>query len=56
MLCNTWLSLDMYIWIEAKHVLRYLHGTVGYGLIYVSYDVVKLQGYIESDWAESAVD
>jgi hypothetical protein len=29
-------------WIEEKHVLRYLHGTVGYGLRYVSYDVINL--------------
>jgi hypothetical protein len=24
-------------WIATKHVLRYLHGTVGYGFRYVSY-------------------
>jgi hypothetical protein len=43
-------------WIVAKHVLRYLHGTIGYGLRYVSDGDVKLQGYTESDWAGSAVD
>jgi hypothetical protein len=43
-------------WIAAKHVLRYLHGMVGYGLIYVSHSAVKLQGYTDSDWAESVVD
>jgi hypothetical protein len=43
-------------WIAAKHVLRYLHGTVGYGLRYVSDGDVKLQGYTDSDWAGSAVD
>jgi hypothetical protein len=42
--------------VETKHVLRYLHGTVGYGLRYVSDGEVKLQGYIDSDWARSAVD
>jgi hypothetical protein len=36
-------------WIAAKHVLRYLHGTVGYGLRYVSDGEVKLQGYTNSD-------
>lgn len=29
--------------VEAKHVLRYLHGTVGYGLKFVLEDEVKLQ-------------
>jgi hypothetical protein len=43
-------------WIAAKHVLRYLHGMVGYGLRYVSDGDVKLQGYTDFDWARSAVD
>jgi hypothetical protein len=43
-------------WMAAKHMLRYLHGTVGYGLRYVSGGDVKLQGYTDSDWAGSAVD
>jgi hypothetical protein len=43
-------------WIAAKHVFRYLHGTVGYALRYVSNVEVKLQGYTNYDWVESAVD
>jgi hypothetical protein len=43
-------------WMAAKHMLRYLRGTVGYGLRYVSGGDVKLQGYTDSDWAGSAVD
>jgi hypothetical protein len=43
-------------WITTKHVLRYLHGTVGYGLRYVSYGEVKLQGYTYSEWEGSVVD
>jgi hypothetical protein len=43
-------------WMEAKHMLRYLHGTVGYGLRYVSSGDVKLQGYTNYDWVGSAVD
>jgi hypothetical protein len=42
--------------VAAKHVLRYLHGTVGYGLRYVLDSEVNLQGYIDSDWAGSAMD
>jgi hypothetical protein len=36
-------------WIGTKHVLRYLHGTIGYGLRYLSDGEVKLQGYTDSD-------
>jgi hypothetical protein len=42
--------------VATKHVLRYLHGTVGYGLRYVSDGEVKLHGYTNSDWVGSAVD
>ena len=43
-------------WVAAKHVLRYLHGTIGYGLRYTSGEGVKLEGFTDSDWAGSAVD
>jgi hypothetical protein len=43
-------------WIAAKHVLRYLRGTVGYGLRYASSVDLSLQGYADADWAGSAVD
>jgi hypothetical protein len=43
-------------WIAAKHVLRYLRGTVGYGLRYTSSVDLSLQGYANVDWAGSAVD
>jgi len=42
--------------IASKHVLRYLHGTTGYGIRHVSDSAVKLQGYTDSDFVESAVD
>ena len=29
-------------WVAAKHVLRYLHGTIGYGPIYTSVGGVRL--------------
>jgi hypothetical protein len=41
--------------VATKHVLRYLQGTVGYGLIYVLDGEVKMQGYIDSDWVRSAM-
>jgi hypothetical protein len=45
-------------WVAAKHVLRYLRVTVGYGLRYASNSNVdmRLQEYVDSDWARSAVD
>jgi hypothetical protein len=43
-------------WIVAKHVLRYLRGTIGHGLRYTSSINMRLQGYTDSDWARSAVD
>jgi hypothetical protein len=43
-------------WIAAKHVLRYLRGTVGYGLRYASNVDLSLQGYTDADWAGSSVD
>jgi hypothetical protein len=43
-------------WIVAKHILRYLCGTLNYGLRYVSNSDVQLQGYTDSDWAGSASD
>ena len=35
--------------IVAKHILRYLHGTIGLGLKYKNIEI-KLEGYIDFDW------
>jgi hypothetical protein len=43
-------------WVVDKHVLRYLRGTVEYGLRYLGDGEVKLQGYPYSDWAGSVAD
>jgi hypothetical protein len=43
-------------WITTKHVLRYLRGTVGYALRYASSVDMRLQGYVDADWAGSIVD
>lgn len=37
--------------VAAKHILRYLRGTVGYGLRYSSDMNLKLHGYSDSNWA-----
>ena len=38
-------------WVSAKLVLRYLRGTMGYGLRYASGMYMILQGFSDSDWA-----
>jgi hypothetical protein len=42
--------------IAAKHVLRYLKGTIDYGLRYVADCKFGLVGYTDSDWAGSVID
>eukprot|EP00253_Pinus_taeda_P032142 PITA_32142 len=42
-------------WIGAKNLLRYLRGTITYGLRYTVGDV-RLLGYTDVDWAGSVVD
>ena len=42
--------------IAAKHVLRYLKGTVDYGLKYDANKNIILHGYVDSDWPSSAID
>ena len=36
-------------WIGEKHVLRYIVGTIDYGLDYIRGDGVRLVGYTDSD-------
>jgi hypothetical protein len=43
-------------WIVAKHVLRYIRGTLNYGLRYTSSSDIQLHGFTDSDWAVSAED
>jgi hypothetical protein len=43
-------------WIAAKHVLRYIGGTINYGLRYTASNNIQLHGFIDSDWAGSAED
>ena len=41
-------------WVATKHILRYLQGTVEYGLDYRQGDGVRLASYTNSDWAGCA--
>jgi hypothetical protein len=43
-------------WITIKHVLRYIHGTINYGLRYTASSNIQLHGFTDSDWAGSEED
>ena len=41
----------------AKHAVRYLKGTIEYGLKYdMDHIKINLEGYVDSYWAGSAID
>ena len=42
--------------IVTKHILRYLKGTVDYGMKYEANHRINLEGYVVSEWAGSATD
>jgi hypothetical protein len=42
--------------IVVKHVMRYLKGTVDYGLKYVADSEINLLGYSNSDWVDSVAN
>ena len=39
----------------AKNAVRYLKGTVDYGLKYVENQKINLEGYVDSYWESSAI-
>jgi hypothetical protein len=43
-------------WVEANHILRYLRGTITYGLRYTFSGGLFLHGYADVDWAGTPVD
>jgi hypothetical protein len=42
--------------IATKHILRYLKGTIDYGLRYTSDQEISLHGYVDLDWVGSVAD
>eukprot|EP00253_Pinus_taeda_P012076 PITA_12076 len=55
-LCQFMVKPKRVRWAAARHILRYVLGTVGYGLQYTQEDDVRLNGFIDADWAGSLVD
>ena len=41
--------------IAAKHILRYLKGTVDYGLKYEANQKINLESYVDSDWVVPSI-
>ena len=42
--------------IDAKHILRYRKGIVDYGINYEVNRKNNLEGYVDSDWEDNAID
>jgi hypothetical protein len=42
--------------VASKHAMRYMNGTIDYGLGYASDCEISLQGFTDSDWADSVAD
>jgi hypothetical protein len=49
-------EMRQFHWVASKHMLRYLHGMVGYGMRYVSGGEVRLEEYTYYDSAGSGIE
>ena len=47
---------EHYHLIATKHILRYMKGTVNYGLKYEADQKINLEGYVDFDWEGNAID
>eukprot|EP00253_Pinus_taeda_P032137 PITA_32137 len=43
-------------WATTKHILRYVCGTINFGLRYTKGNDIELSGFTNADWAGSSVD
>ena len=50
---NTLRHVDLMV---EKHAVRYLKGTVDYGIKYDTNQKINLEGYVDSYWAGNAID
>ena len=41
--------------VATKHILRYLKGTLDYGIKYEVNQKINLEGYVDLDWVGSAI-
>jgi hypothetical protein len=43
-------------WKDEKRILRYVHGTITFGIHYVADSTLDLIGFTDSDWAGDSID
>ena len=43
-------------WKAAKQILRYVHGTITFGIHYATDSALDLIGFTDSDWASNSID
>jgi hypothetical protein len=43
-------------WKVAKHILRYVQGTITFGIHYATDSTLDLIGFTDSDWADDSID
>jgi hypothetical protein len=43
-------------WKDAKHILRYVQGTITFGIHYATDSTLDLIGFIDSDWDGNSID
>ena len=43
-------------WKAAKQIIRYVHGTITFGIHYAVDSALDLIGFIDSDWAGNSID
>jgi len=55
-LSQAMVKLTKIFWKAGNHVLRYLRGTIEYGLWYRWTEGVKLQGFTNADWEGNPLD
>lgn len=48
-------ELETTHWAMTKHILRYVRGTINFGLRYTKGDDIELSGFTNADWAGSSV-
>ena len=43
-------------WKAAKQILRYVHGTITFGIHYAADSALDLIGFTDFDWASNSID
>ena len=43
-------------WKSLKHIIRYVQGTITFGIHYATYSTLYLIGFVDSDWDGDSID